>query len=122
MVNTETSFLSDNLMQINGIPRNMTTIRTFSRKEIPRNFPKNFAKIRNKNNTKYRGISFREIFVATLVRTEIFFVCFEDTLGGGQWEGATASTQGGSSELVLSMSNKGEGAERADSFVAILYN
>jgi hypothetical protein len=25
-----------------------------------------FAKIRNKNNTKYRGISFREIFVATL--------------------------------------------------------
>jgi hypothetical protein len=25
-----------------------------------------FAKIRNKNNTKYRGISFREIFVATV--------------------------------------------------------
>ncbi len=30
------------------------------------NFGKIFAKIRNENNTKYRGISFREIFVATL--------------------------------------------------------
>ncbi len=33
-------------------------------------FPNIFAKIRNKNNTKYRGISFREIFVATLVAIE----------------------------------------------------
>ncbi len=31
------------------------------------NFPKIFAKIRNKNNPKFRGISFREIFVATLM-------------------------------------------------------
>ncbi len=31
------------------------------------NFGKIFAKIRNENNTKYRGISFREIFVATLL-------------------------------------------------------
>jgi len=35
--------------------------------EISRNFSKNFAKLRNKNFAKYRVISFREIFVATLV-------------------------------------------------------
>jgi hypothetical protein len=42
-----TSFLSDNLNQINGIPRNMTKLEHFREtkfRKIPRNFSQNFRK------------------------------------------------------------------------------